>query len=303
MIGKTLYCLTRCAVMGSPLERVLVKNGTPWATRAWCKACEARVVLSYGTASDGLEADPAIFETAVRALAEGNSIRATARIVEVDQDTVCTWWHRVACHCRAVLLSFWHDLHVSACQLDELWSFGHTKEAHLPGAKIYGDTYGGRLGVDRFCPCLALGPGFVIGKRDQAGAHLLLARVAHVTDDAFHASSAISACLSAGVAAHLRCMVFPTTPGQPGGLSQTAAAAASQSAVTHRSSNGVRAGAWCSEHRVVFGTTGSRGGAFGPFAVSSDRQHELCRGANVGRKEARLPGNREVIINLVTQFP
>jgi hypothetical protein len=99
------------------------------------------VVLSYGTAYDGLDADPAIFETAVRALAEGHALRATARIVQVDKDTVCAWRHRVACHCRTVMLSFWHDLHVSACQLDELWSFVPTKEAHLPGAKISGDTY------------------------------------------------------------------------------------------------------------------------------------------------------------------
>jgi transposase-like protein len=38
-----------------------------------------------------LHADPAIFEMAVRALAEGNSIRATARIVQVDKDAVCAW--------------------------------------------------------------------------------------------------------------------------------------------------------------------------------------------------------------------
>ena len=48
-----------------------------------------------------------------------------------DKDTVCAWPHRVACHCRTVMLYFWHDLHVSECQLDELWSFVHTKEAHL----------------------------------------------------------------------------------------------------------------------------------------------------------------------------
>jgi hypothetical protein len=76
----------------------------------------------------------------VRALAEGNALRATARIVQVDKDTVCTWLHRVACHCRTIMLYFWHDLHVSECQLDELWSFVHTKEAHLPGAKLYCDT-------------------------------------------------------------------------------------------------------------------------------------------------------------------
>jgi len=100
------------------------------------------VVLSYGTAYYGLETDPTIFETAVRALAEGNALRATARIVHVDKDTVGAWLHRVAYHCRTVMLYCWHDLHVSECQLDELWSFVPTKEAHLPGAKIYCDTYG-----------------------------------------------------------------------------------------------------------------------------------------------------------------
>ena len=143
MDWETLYCPKRhCHGYGKPFSQgYLLKNGTSRGQpRAWCKACEASVVLSYGTAYYGLEADPAIFETAVRALAEGNALRATARIVQVAKDTVCAWLHRVACHCRTVMLSFWHDLHVSACQLDELWSFVHTKEAHLPGARIYCDT-------------------------------------------------------------------------------------------------------------------------------------------------------------------
>ena len=44
--------------------------------------------LTYGTAYFDLEADPALFERAVRALAEGNSIHSTARIVQIDKDTV-----------------------------------------------------------------------------------------------------------------------------------------------------------------------------------------------------------------------
>jgi hypothetical protein len=55
----------------------------------------------------------------------------------VDKDTVCAWLDRVARHCRVVMLSLWHNLHVIECQLDELWSFVHTKEAHLPGATLY----------------------------------------------------------------------------------------------------------------------------------------------------------------------
>jgi len=141
------------------------------------------VVLSYGTAYDGLDADPAICETAVRALAEGNALRATARSVHVDKDTVCAWRHRVACHCRTVMLYFWHDLHVSACQRDALWRVVPTKEAHLPGAKIYGDTSGDAWVWIAFAPVWRLVLAFVIGQRAQAGADGLLARVAHVTDD------------------------------------------------------------------------------------------------------------------------
>ena len=143
----------------------------------------SRVALNYGTAYYGLQADRALFEMAVRALAEGNALRATARIVQVDKDTVCAWLDRVARHCRTVMLSLWHNLHVWECQLDELWSFVHTKEAHLPGAKLYCATYGDAWVWVAFAPEWRLVLAFVIGKRDQASADLLLARVAHVTDD------------------------------------------------------------------------------------------------------------------------
>ena len=38
----------------------------------------------------------------MRALAEGNSLRGTSRIVDVDKDTVCDWVDRAGRHCRAV---------------------------------------------------------------------------------------------------------------------------------------------------------------------------------------------------------
>ena len=125
-----------------------------------------------------------VFETAVRALAEGNALRATARIVQVDKDTVCTWLHRRRATAAPSCCNLWHDLHVSERQLDELWSFVHTKEAHLPGAKLYCETYGDAWVWIAFAPVWRVVLAFVIGKRDQAGADLLLARVAHVTDDA-----------------------------------------------------------------------------------------------------------------------
>jgi len=139
--------------------------------------------VRYGTAYYNLEAPPGIFETAVRALAEGNSLRATARIVGIDKDTACDWLNRAAQHCRVVMLYLWHDLHVTECQLDELWSFVHTKEHNLPYAKLYQETYGDAWVWIAFAPVWRLVLAFVIGKRDQESANLLLDRVAHVTDE------------------------------------------------------------------------------------------------------------------------
>jgi len=140
------------------------------------------VAWSYGTAYYGLGTDPLIFETALRALAEGNSLRATARIVEVDKELVRGWLDRAARQCRAVMLYLWRDLPATECQLDELWSFVHTKQENLPGAQHYLDSYGETWVWLAFAPVWRLVLGFVVGKRDQTSANRLLGQVAHVTD-------------------------------------------------------------------------------------------------------------------------
>ena len=75
-------------------------DGQPWKTRRMVphgrshdapqthgKGWGCREALSYETVSDGLDTDRAIFESAVRTLVEGNTVRATARIVQVDEET------------------------------------------------------------------------------------------------------------------------------------------------------------------------------------------------------------------------
>lgn len=116
MNWETLYCPNvHCRCYGKPFGLgLLVKNGTSYGQpQALCKACGSRIALRTATAYYGLDADPAIFETAVRALAEGNSLRTTGRIVPIDKDTVCAWLDRAARHCRLVMLYLWSNLHVS----------------------------------------------------------------------------------------------------------------------------------------------------------------------------------------------
>jgi IS1 family transposase len=80
------------------------------------------------------------------------------------------------------MLYLWRDLHVIECQLDELWSFVHTTQHHLPFARLYDETYGDAWVWIAFAPAWRLVVAFVIGKRTQQSADLLLDRVLHVTD-------------------------------------------------------------------------------------------------------------------------
>jgi len=186
MDWETLYCPNQaCSHYGRRFWRsLLVKNGsTRGQKQARCQACGRSVALTYGTAYFDLDAEPALFDTVTRALAEGNGLRATGRIIQIDKDTVVAWLQRAAAHCRKVMLYLWDALSVTECQLDELWSFVHTKERQLPTAKRCCDSYGDAWIWLAFAPAWRLVLAFVVGKRTQASANQLLERVVHVTDD------------------------------------------------------------------------------------------------------------------------
>ena len=53
-------------------------------------------------------------------LAEGLGIRSTARVFEVDPNTVLQWLIEAAEQLRAFAQDFLHDLHLTQGQLDEL---------------------------------------------------------------------------------------------------------------------------------------------------------------------------------------
>ena len=181
----TLYCPNRqCPYYGQPFRQGrLVRNGTTRGQpQARCGGCGRTISVNSGTAYFHLDADPAIFEMAVRALAEGNALRSTGRIVQIDKDTACTWLDRAARHCRLVRRYLWRRLPVTECQLDELWRFVHTKERHLATAKRVCASYGDAWVWVAFAPLWRLVLAFVVGKRDQASATVLLERVAQVTD-------------------------------------------------------------------------------------------------------------------------
>jgi transposase-like protein len=149
MESTTCYCphpqCTHYGQRGFGTHRVHcgADRGLP---RLLCTLCKGTFSVRQGIAYFGVHAEEPNSTIAMRALAEGNSLRGTGRIVDVDKDTVCDWVDRAGRHCRAVTTSLFDTLHITECQVDEWWSFVRKKEAHLTVAEkvlaLYGDACG-----------------------------------------------------------------------------------------------------------------------------------------------------------------
>ena len=101
---------------GTHLVRCGADRGIP---RLLCTMCQGTFSVRQGTAYFGIRVEEPNYTIAMRALAEGNSLRGTGRIVAVDKDTVCDWVDRAGRHCRAVTTYLFDTLHITECQVDE----------------------------------------------------------------------------------------------------------------------------------------------------------------------------------------
>jgi len=130
-----------------------------------------------------LESDAPNFETMVRALAEGNSLPATvgscrSTKMQVVIGWIGDWLDRGATpQCRLVVLHLWDQLHVTECQLDELWSFVHPKEDHFLMVHIDRETDSDAWIWVVFSPVWRLILAFGVSKRLQDCADSLVDRV------------------------------------------------------------------------------------------------------------------------------
>src|SRR5882672_2366450 len=75
----------------------------------------------------------------IRCLAEGNSIRSTVRITGIAKNTIVKLLLDIAEVCRAYQDAALRNLSCKRLQLDEIWSFVHSKEKNTkPEKKVQG---------------------------------------------------------------------------------------------------------------------------------------------------------------------
>ena len=96
-------------------------SGGPWR-QLHCTSCDGYFPEHHGTIFHGKQAAVELIVRVLACLAEGLGIRATARVFEVDANTVLHWLVEAAEQLMAFSAYFLCDLHVKQLQLDELYA-------------------------------------------------------------------------------------------------------------------------------------------------------------------------------------
>ena len=89
----------------------------------YCRTCGKRFASTRASAMFGLHLPVETIRQIIHHAAEGVGVRATARLLGLDKDTVNRVILRAGEHCARVLSSLLTSLELHETQLDELWTF------------------------------------------------------------------------------------------------------------------------------------------------------------------------------------
>jgi IS1 family transposase len=96
-------------------------SGGPWR-QLYCRSCQGYFLETHGTIFHGKRLSVELIVRVLACLAAGLGIRATARVFEVDANTVLQWLVEAAEQLQAFTRYFLCDVHVTQLQLDELYA-------------------------------------------------------------------------------------------------------------------------------------------------------------------------------------
>ena len=96
-------------------------SGGPWR-QLHCLGCSGFFPEHHGTIFHGKQAEVELIVRVLACLAEGLGIRATARVFEVDPNTVLHWLVDATAQLKAFSSYFLCEVHVQQVQLDELYA-------------------------------------------------------------------------------------------------------------------------------------------------------------------------------------
>jgi transposase-like protein len=109
----------------------------------YCRTCGQRFAATQASALFGLHLSAEMIRQIIHHASEGVGVRATARLLELDKDTVNRVILRAGEHCAHVLSDLLTSLELTETQLDELWTFVKKRKV-LAVPKTSSASTGGR---------------------------------------------------------------------------------------------------------------------------------------------------------------
>lgn len=169
------YCpKEKCAYYGWVGLGNIRSNGHPHGSR-WrqleCTVCHTYFMETVNTIFYRKRVPAELIWQVLRALAEGLGIRATARVFDLDPNTVEAWLHQAGQQMTAVSHYLIHDLHLTQVQVDELWALLGQREIDESDQTTQRGKRWIWTGMD---PVSKLWLAYVVGDRSQDYAQLLI---------------------------------------------------------------------------------------------------------------------------------
>lgn len=141
MIEKHNYFCTNanCKMYGLRNQGNIVKAGTygkgdKQKQMLKCKVCNHRFSETKNTLFFNSNYSPGTIRQIIGCVAEGNGVRSTARMLELDKNAVNNVILKAGHHCEIILSDLLKSLHLEECQLDELWAFVRKKNSIRRGS-------------------------------------------------------------------------------------------------------------------------------------------------------------------------
>ena len=117
----------------------------------YCRTCGKRFAATHASALFGLHVPAETIRQIIHHAAEGVGVRATARLLDMDKDTVNRVILRAGEHCAHVLSGLLASLELTETQLDELWTFVKKRKV-LTAPKTLNTSTDGRGSGRRLMP-------------------------------------------------------------------------------------------------------------------------------------------------------
>lgn len=121
-----------------------VSNGSDGGRRKWrCRTCGRGFTATTGTPLWGLKTPADEVARALLVVLRRGSLRAAEEVTGHKYETIGRWLRRAGAHSEALRAALVHDLHLTAVEIDEFWSFVGQK-----GAPSASRRRGVRVGAD-----------------------------------------------------------------------------------------------------------------------------------------------------------